>query len=403
MESSIKTLIDLGLSTQMEMVDKPYQNQQLYISLPKESSFQENRIALTPDSVAILVNNGHRVLVENKAGVGAHYSDQEYSEAGAEIVYDRQKVFSADIIIKLAPLTSEEISYLRPNQILFSTLHLPTLSESYLRQIMNKKVSAIAYEYLKDDSGSYPVVRATSEIAGSAAILIASEFLSNVNKGLGILLGGVSGVPPAKIVILGAGIVGENATRAALGLGAEIRVFDNDIYKLMRLQNHLSHRVYTSVLNPDTLSRELASCDVAIGAIHSGRGRTPLIVTEEMVSNMKKGAVILDVSIDQGGCFATSEVTTHDNPTFEKYGVIHYCVPNIASRVAKTGSQAYSNILTPLLLKAHKQGGFEKLFWHSAGTRNGVYMYKGALTNSHLSNRFSIKYTDLDLFLMGNI
>ena len=234
MESNIKTLIDLGLSTQMEMVDKPYQNQQLYISLPKESSFQENRIALTPDSVAILVNNGHRVLVENKAGVGAHYSDQEYSEAGAEIVYDRQKVFSADIIIKLAPLTSEEISYLRPNQILFSTLHLPTLSESYLRQIMNKKVSAIAYEYLKDDSGSYPVVRATSEIAGSAAILIASEFLSNVNKGLGILLGGVSGVPPAKIVILGAGIVGENATRAALGLGREIRVFDNDIDKRMR-------------------------------------------------------------------------------------------------------------------------------------------------------------------------
>jgi len=403
LDSTIKTLAELGLSTQTETIERPPDAHQLYIGLPRESSFQENRIALTPASVAILINNGHRVVVESNAGLGAHYQDQDYSEAGAEITLDKQKVFQAQIILKLAPLTEAELDLLHPVQILFSTLHLPTLTHEYLHRIMAKKITALAYEYLKDDSGSYPIVRATSEIAGSAAILIASEFLSNVNRGQGILLGGVSGVPPAKVVILGAGIVGENATRAALGLGAEIKVFDNDIYKLMRLQNHISHRVYTSVLNPDTLARELSDCDVAIGAIHSGRGRTPLIVTEEMVANMKKGAVILDVSIDQGGCFATSEITTHDKPTFVKYGVIHYCVPNIASRVAKSGSQVYSNILTPLLLKAHRQGGLEKLLWQSAGTRNGVYLYKGALTNNHLASRFQLKYTDLDLFLMGNM
>jgi alanine dehydrogenase len=373
------------------------EDQKLFIGIPKEKNFQENRIPLTPDAVDVLVSNGHRILIETKAGDGAHFKDKDYSEAGAEIIYDPRKIFEADIILKVAPTSEEEIELLKMNQILISPIHLPTLSDTYIEKLLKKKVTALALEYIKDESGTFPFVRAMSEIAGSNAIQIAGELLSSAKNGQGLLLGGISGVPPANVVILGSGVVGEFASRAALGLGATVKIFDNNIYKLMRLQNNVNRRLFTSAFYPDVLQKELEDADVVVGAIHSESGRTPIIVTEEMVSLMKPGSVIIDVSIDQGGVFETSEVTSHQNPTFKKYDVIHYCVPNIASRVARTSSYAMSNILSLRLLKSSELGGLEKLFYYDHSSRHGVYIYKGCLTNRHLSERFNIKYTNIDL------
>ncbi len=395
-------LIEIGLSPQEKLMKTHLKRQKLYIGVPKESSFQESRVPLTPESVLILTSNGHRVIIETEAGLKANFTDQAYSEAGAEIVYETEKVFQADTIVKIAPPTLEELEMMKSHQTIFSPLHLPTLKIEYFQKLISKKITAFAYEYIKDEDGNFPLVRAISEIAGGASILLAAEYLSNTRKGQGLLLGGVAGVPPTKVVILGAGIVGQFATRTALGLGAEVRVFDNNIYKLMRLRNNVNVMVYTSVLNPETLQKELSEADVVIGAIHSESGRTPCVVSEEMVANMKAGSVIIDVSIDQGGCFATSRVTSHTNPVFKKYDVIHYCVPNIASRVAKTASLAVSHVLTPLLLHSQEYGGMEKLLLSSNGTRNGVYIYKGCLTNHHISRRFNLKYTDIDLLMTAS-
>ncbi len=373
--------------------------QKLYIGIPKETINQENRVALSPNSVVALTGIGHRVVVQTEAGLNSNFTDHEYSEAGAEVVYSQEEVFNAQIILKVAPPTLEECEYFKPGQILISPLQIPLLSTEYIQKLKQKRIIAIAMEYLQADDGSYPVVRIMSEMAGYSAILTAAELLSNSKGGRGVLLGGVAGVPPAKVVILGAGVVGEFASRAALALGATVRVFDNNVYKLMRLQNHMGRPLHTSALNPVYLGFQLLSADVVIGAIHSGSGSAPIIVTEEMVSKMKPGAVIIDISIDQGGCFETSEVTSHDNPTFVKYDVIHYCVPNIASKVSRTASVAISNILTPFLMQVGTSLSIEHLLYSNPGIRHGVYMYKGCLTNEYLSKRFDVKYTSLDLLL----
>jgi len=373
------------------------------IGVPKERTFQEKRTALTPRSVALLVSRGNEVIIESGAGSGARFKDTEYSEAGAQIVDSLEEVYKAKIILHVTPPQEEELKLMYPGQLIISPIHLSAMSEGYIQKMMEKKVTALSFEYLKDDFGTFPMVRSMSEIAGSTAVLIAAECLSNFNKGKGLLLGGVSGVPSTRVVILGAGVVGEFASRTAKGLGANVIVFDNSVYKLMRLQNNIGFRLSTCNLQPDELAHELENCDVVIGAIHASEGRTPVIVTEDMVANMKPGSVIIDVSIDQGGCFETSQVTTHNEPTFRKYDVIHYCVPNIASRVSRTASKAISNILTPLLLRANEMGGMEKLLWYHEGTRHGVYVYNGALTNQYLSERLDIKYTDLDLLFAANI
>lgn len=387
----------LGLQPKEEALEVMTRPSKIYIGIPKEQHFQENRISLTPEAVSILVNNGNRVVVETKAGDAAHIYDTDYSEAGAEIAYSPEDVYKADIILKAAPPSLEEIEMMTHNQVLMSPIHLPTVEEPSLQRLMSKKITALAYEYIKDGDESFPIVRSMSEIAGSASILLAAEFLSNLQHGKGILLGGITGVPPAIVVILGAGTVGEYAAQAAIGLGAEVRVFDKSIYKLKRLQRNLGKRVYTSVLREDTLRDELRNADVAIGAVHSKSGRTPIIVTEEMVAQMKAGSVIIDVSIDQGGCFETSEVTSHAKPSFKKYDVIHYCVPNIPSKVPRTASAAISNVLTPILRDAGKQGGIDKLLIQDQHLRHGVYIYKGSCCNKHLSEKFKIKYTDLNL------
>jgi alanine dehydrogenase len=374
----------------------------LYIGMPKEWSFQEHRIGLTPEAVRTLVANGHRIVIESNAGKESHFYDTDYSEAGAEITTSREEVFQADMIIKIAPPELDEIHLMQPNQTLISPIHLPTMKREYLTKLIDKKVTALAFEYTKDEAGFFPFVRSMSEIAGNSSILIAAEYLSNAHQGKGILLGGVSGVPPAKVVILGAGAVGTSAARAALGLGAVVSVFDNNVYKLQRLQERIGARVFTSIISPDILLDELMGADVAIGAIHSKKGRSHIVVTEEMVSQMKAGSIIVDVSIDQGGCFETSAVTSHSRPTFKKYDVTHYCVPNIASRVSRTASYAISNILMPILLHCGELSGIKGLIFEDAGIRNGIYVYNGNLTNDHLSKLFNIKNTNLELLFAAN-
>lgn len=390
------------LSPQEETLEVAQKKENLYIGIPKETGFQENRIALTPSSVSRLIRAGHRIVIEQGAGEKAHFSDLEYSEAGAEIAYTAEQVFKAAVMLKVAPLTLEEIELCHPNQIIISPIHLPTMTEDYLYRLKQKRVTALAMEYMKDMSGIFPFVRMMSEMAGISAIQIAADLLSATSGGRGIMMGGLSGVPPTKVVILGAGVVAEVATRVALGFGAEVRVFDNNIQKLMRLQGDLGRRLYTGTFNTQEFEQELFDADVVIGAIHSETGRTPCVVSEEMVEKMREGAVIIDVSIDQGGCVATSRATTHDKPTFRKYGVIHYCVPNMASRFPRTSSTAFSNILTPFFLNAGGVAGIENLLRTSLGFRNGVYLYRGCLTNKYLSERFRIKFTNIDLLLTNS-
>ena len=374
-------------------------SKELFIGIPKEISFQEHRIPLTPEAVAILVNSGHKVLIETGAGNSANFTDSDYSEAGAQIAYSARDVYQAELVLKIAPPNMEELEYIRDKQHLMSILQIGMQPAGYMQKLSDKKVTALAYEYLKDEADVYPVIQAMSEIVGSAAILIASELMSNTTGGKGELLGGVPGIPPTEVVILGAGTVGEYAARAALGLGASVKVFDNNTYKLRRLQKNLGARIYTSTLNPAVLLKSLRTCDVAIGAILGKEGRSPVVVTEEMVSEMRFGSVIIDVSIDQGGCFETSEVTNHSHPVFRKYGVIHYCVPNIASRVARTSSYALSNIFTPILMGMGEEGGMEPLLWKDKHVRCAAYLFRGTVTNRYVADVCKMSYRDLNLLM----
>jgi len=396
----MKSLSQTALMPQEEMLEVAKKKGQLLIGIPREISFQENRVTLVPDAVSLLVNNGHHVIVETNAGKMSNFQDNDYSEAGAQIVYTPEEVYkSAEIIIKVAPPSLEEIECMRPKQTLISALQLTVQPESFVRNLMNKKVTAIAFDLLKDEEGIFSVIRSMSEIAGGTSILIAAEYLSNVNNGQGSILGGISGISPTEVIIIGAGTVGEFATRAALGLGASVKVFDNSVYKLRRLQSVLGSRIFTSIIQPRVLAKHLKTADVVIGAMRAKEGRTPLVVTEEMVAEMKVGSVIVDISIDQGGCFETSKPTNHTNPVFRKHGVIHYCVPNIASRVSRTASYALSTIFAPILLDVGEEGGIDKMLKHNIGVRNGVYIFNGSLTNKYLGEHFKLKYKDIDLLM----
>ncbi len=385
--------------TQEEKLDIKTAGERLEIGIPKETAYQENRIGLTPEAVGVLVNNGHEVTIETKAGVGSNYDDKDYSDAGAKIAYDADAVYKCPILVKSAPVVQEECAQLQMNQTIISPLHLSLLKKEIIEVLMKKRITAIGFENLKDESGTFPIVRSMSEIAGSAAMLIAGQYLGTANEGKGVLLGGISGIPPTKVIIIGAGVVGEFATRTALAMGASVKVFDNNIYKLKRLENNLGVRVWTSVIEPKILAKQIKTCEVAVGALITESGRSPIVVTENMVAAMRSGSVIIDVSIDRGGCFETSEITTHEKPTFRKYDVIHYCVPNIASGFARTASQAISNVLMPLLMDAGDEGGFEEMLWHNFNLRHGVYMYKGHLTDIYISQRYDLKYTDLNLLI----
>lgn len=398
----LKQLIKEGsLMPQEEMLEIQRKKGSLYIGIPKETSFQERRVALVPEAVSLLVSNGHRVLVETKSGEDSNFSDTEYSEAGAEICYDAKDIFKCDIIFKVAPPSEDEVEMMSGNQTLISALQLSAQPKVILQKLMQKKITAIAWDYIQDEAGVYPVVRSMGEIAGTTSILIAGELLSSYQSGKGIMLGGVAGIQPTEVVIIGAGTVGEYAVRAAMGLGASVKVFDSSLSRLRRLQNDIGRRIFTSVLQPKVLAKAVRRADVVIGALRAPLGRTPCVVTEEMIQDMKKGSVVVDVSIGQGGCFETSKITNHINPTFVKHEVIHYCVPNIASRVSRTASFALSNIFSPILLQMGDQGGCKELIKSDLGFRSGVYIYKGALTSEVLGKVFNLKYKNIDLLVLG--
>lgn len=370
----------------------------LFIGIPKETAFQEKRICLTPDAVYALVNNGHRVLLEAGAGEGASFTDKDYSEAGAEITKDTAKVFACPMILKVEPPTLEQIKLINPGTILISALQLKTQTKKYFEALAAKRITALAFEFIKDADGTYPAVKSLSEIAGTASVLIASELLSNPHTGNGLMFGNISGVPPVEVVILGAGTVGEFAARGAMGLGANVKVFDNSITKLRCIQTHLGRPFFTSTIQPKNLTKALKRCDVVIGAVR-GKNRSPIVVSESLVQSMKKGAIIIDVSIDMGGCFETSEVTSHKNPTFEKHGVVHYCVPNIPARYPKTASVSISNIFTPYLMQIAEDGGLENSLRIDRGLRNGLYFYHGILTSKPVGEWFDLSYNDANLLI----
>lgn len=397
--TNISSLGSGGLLPQEEKLEVKKQSKSLFIGVPKEIAFQESRIAIVPDAVQLLVSYGHEVLIESTAGEGANFSDTEYSEAGAKIIFDTKEIYQADIILKVEPPTLEEIELMKGRQTIISALQITTRTKEFINRLIEKKITCLAYEFIQDDSGMMPLIRSMSEIAGNTSILIASECLSNVNSGKGLLLGGIAGVTPTEVVIIGAGTVGEFAARSAMGLGASVKVFDNSLSKLRRLQNDLNTRVFTSIIQPKVLTKALKRADVVIGALRSGSKRTPCVVTDEMVSEMKEGSVIIDVSIDQGGCFETSEITNHSKPTFTKYGVIHYCVPNIPSRVARTASYSLSNLLTPIILRIGDFGGLDNVISSDVGLRQGVFVYKGILTNIMVGRWFDLNYKEINLII----
>ena len=386
------------LLPQEETLEVSRQKGELFIGIPKEAYFQEKRICLTPDAVNAIVNNGHRVLIENGAGDEAGFSDKDYSEAGAELTGDKKKVFGCPMVLKVEPPTLEELELINPKTVLISALQLKTRQKSYFDALAKKKITALAFEFIKDEDHSYPAVKALSEIAGTASVLIAAELMVNAKKGNGLLFGSISGVPPIEVVVIGAGTVGEFAVRSALGLGASVKVFDSSITKLRTIQTNVGRILYTSTVQPKNLMKALLRCDVAIGAVR-GHNRAPIIVTEEMVRNMKKGAVIIDVCVDMGGCFETTEMTSHDNPTFIKHEVIHYGVPNIPARYPKTASISISNIFTPYILEIAESGGLENAIRFDNGLRNGSYFYRGILTNKACADWFNMSYSDINLLI----
>ncbi len=382
-----------------EMLEIIQSKRNIVIGIPKEITYQENRVPLTPESVAFLCGHGHRVMLEAGAGDASHFSDHEYSEAGADIVYSPEEVYKAGIVLKIAPPTTDEIELCSPGTALISTLNVNGRDKEFFRKIAAKKLTALAFELIRDNSGSFPVVRSMSEIVGNTSILIAARYLSHPQYGRGVMLGGFPGIAPTEVVILGAGTVGENAARIALGMGALVKVFDGSISKLRRIQKHLNNRIFTSVLQPKLLQETLQTADIVIGAIRAGEGKTPCVINKEMVKRMKSGSVIIDVSIDQGGCFETSRITDHNDPVFKEYDVTHYCVPNIAASVPYTASYALSNFLTPLMMKIGKAGGLVKLLKADYPISKGVYILNGAITNKHISELFDLPFRDIELLI----
>jgi alanine dehydrogenase len=389
---------EAALLPQEEVLQISERNSELVIGIPKEESFQEKRVALVPEAVALLVARGHQVLVESGAGGQAHYSDTDYSESGARIVYDRRQVFQTGMVIKVEPPTLEEVELMGLRQTLISALQWTVQPKGLLEALAQKKTTAIAWDFLQNDNGIFPLVRAMGEIAGNSAVLIAGDLLAGP-EGRGTLFGGVSGVRPTEVVIIGAGTVAEFAARAAIGLGATVKVFDNSPHRLIRLQNALGQRLWTSTVQPSVLQEALKTADVAIGAIRGSGQRTPLVVSEPMVAGMRRGTVIVDVTIDRGGCFETSRITSHERPTFTELDVIHYCVPNMPSRVSRTASKALSNIMAPLLLDFAADGGVEASIRRNHLARSGVYIFNGNITHSALAEEAGLPFKDLDLLL----
>jgi len=388
-----------GLMPQEEKLASRKGSKKLVISVPKEKENFENRVCLTPEAVEILVNMGHEIMVESGAGAAANYSDLDYSDRGGIIMSDKTSIYQADIILKVAPPSIEEIDMMKGRQYILSTLSSNLQTEEYIRKLMEKKVTAIAFENIKDETGCYPVVRSMSSLEGTSSILVAAEYLSTSHKGKGVMLGGLSGITPTEVVIIGAGTAAEFAVKAATGLGAFVKVFDNSVHGLVQLQNNVGVNLYTSVFHPSVLDKALKSADVVIGARQSLDSGPRFYITEKMVRSMKKGSVIVDISIPYGGCIETSEARPLNDPVYTKYGIIHYSVASFSSRVSRTASIGLSNVFLPVLLKTADAGGMPQMLRMDSGFRNGIYIFNGILTNHYIAKHFGIPSKDIDLLM----
>lgn len=382
-----------------ELLETAVKNRSITIGIPNDKNDDEKRVALTPESVNLLIEGGNEVIVQKGAGLGANYSDKDYSENGATMTDSPARVFSSDVVIKVAPFSEEDTDFLKGNQVVMSYLNVLKLNEDTLGKLIRKKVTAIAFEKIRDNNGVMPVIESMSEICGITSLLVASEYLSNMHGGKGVMLGGITGVTPTEVVIIGANTAGEYAARAAIGLGSTVRIFDNSLHRLRRFQNLLGQRLQTSVFHPQVLTKALKSADVLIGAIELEDLKPWYYITEDMIRTMKKGAVVIDLSIDRGGCIETTECRALQDPVYEKFGVIHFSAWNLPSRVARTASIALSNIFTPLLQNMADSGGITQLLKNDQGLRNGAYLYNGMLTNETLGQKFGIISKDLDLLI----
>lgn len=375
----------------LEVVKK---GKQFGIGIPKETCLNERRTCITPDAVQVLVQSGHEIVVETGAGEGSFFTDLQYSEAGARISPDAKEAFSQDLVLKINPPTSEEIEYLKNGAYLISALQINLRDKDYFKQLAEKKVNAIAFEFIVDEYKQLSLVRLIGEIAGNISILYAAELLALSN---GLMLGGITGVRPTEVVIIGAGIVGEFATKAALGLGASVKVFDNSLSKLRRLHMMVDGRVPTSIIDPKELAKSLRRADVVIGAL-SKISLSP-IITEDMVAQMKKGSVIIDVTIDNGKVIETSELTDMENPFIIKHGVIHCGLPNLTSKMPRTTTKAISNFFLSYLLNYDEEGGFENMLVRKNEIKQSLYMYKGRHTKKLICDRFNLNYHDINLLI----
>ncbi|HHW59127.1 MAG: alanine dehydrogenase [Bacteroidales bacterium] len=372
------------------------------IGIPKEIAFQEHRVSLVPDSVKMLVHNGHEVLVEDGAGEYARFSNHDYAEVGGEIVNSHVDILArSDIIVKVAPLLMQEIQYMKKNQIVISAVNYYSQSKEYFESLIERNAIAIGFEFIKDNSGRYPVLMAMSEIVGYGVIQLAARYLSDNKISKGYLFGGLPGLNPTEVVIIGAGRVGLFSAKAAKAFGALIKVFDNKIYKLRSIVSELGPDIYTSVLHPEVIIKALKTANVVICALYMNDGELSFLLTEDMVKEMKEGSIIFDVSIDQGGCCETSEITYIDDPIFVKHGVIHYCVPNIASNFPRTAAYALSNFFTPLIIDIADNGGIKEYLRINPYFSQGTYILDEKICHPLIAQHFNFKYTPIQLLLGG--
>ena len=369
------------------------------IGIPNESLKNENRVSLTPSAVANLVSLGNTVYVESKAGMAARFSDESYSNAGSAVVYSKEEVYRrCELVCAVAPPSIEETAMMEGGQTSFSFLNLPVARRQFVEEITSRKITTVGYELVETEDGDRPVLHSMSEIAGQVTIFVAAQYLETGDDGRGIILGGIAGVAPAAVVIIGAGVVGTEAARTAVGLGAQVIVLDTDLGRLRLVDRLLLKRVTTALATPVNIRKSVAYADVLIGAVFIKGERAPHVVTEEMVKSMKPGAVVIDVSIDQGGCIATSRPTTLQNPSFVYHDVVHYCVPNITATVARTATYALTNTILPFVVEIAAKGA-SRAFGENRGLARGVCSFDGHCTQEMAKNIFGKEFVPLSALL----
>lgn len=387
--------LNVGMAPQEQLLGVMSGNRRLSVGLPAEHNGGEKRFPLTPEGVALLTREGFVVLIERGAGEGIKYSDLHYTEAGAQAV-DAAEVFQCDVVLKITPLNGEEAALIRPGVFLLTLLQPQYQSASVVKLLMQKKVTAVAIDRVTDEQGRCLFADILDEIDGRAAIVLASELLSNRSGGKGVLLGGVPGVAASEVLIIGGGLAGRAAARAACGLGALVRVFDNDFYRLRATQLEVSPSVFTSNLHPHVLENAMRSADVVIGTEVPDQGRLGM----NYVEMMKRGALLFDLCMDKGGCFETSNCSEAPcNKVYEQCGVLHYCLSSVGSAVARTASMALSNLLVPLLISLNDPAMLYGHIKSDDRLRNAVYLFGGKLTHKELSIRLGLPYYDMALFM----